>query len=304
MYRAKGHGKGRYEVFEPAMHDAVRRRLDLETDLRRAVEWCARDLDPGPDAPFVLHYQPITALDSGAVSAFEALVRWRHPERGLIAPMEFIPIAEETGLILPLGRWILATACRQMARWQAGRTAREPADLSLTVNVSAAQLIRPELVEDVAAALAASGMPAHCLVLELTESMLVDDSTATLERLRALKNLGVRLAIDDFGTGFSSLGYLERFPVDVLKIDKTFVDKLGIGGQGRDDSALARAILGLGGALNMHVVAEGIETEAQWSRLVELGCALGQGYFFARPLPPEQISQPSSSAQLSRAATT
>jgi EAL domain-containing protein (putative c-di-GMP-specific phosphodiesterase class I) len=274
------------------MHDAVRRRLDLETELRRAVEWCALDQDPGPDSPFVLHYQPITALDTGAVSGFEALVRWRHPERGLIPPMEFIPIAEETALILPLGRWIVAAACRQMARWQAARGALESDNLSLTVNVSAVQLLRPELAEDVAAALAASGLRPECLVIEMTESMLVDDSSATLERLRALKRLGVRLAIDDFGTGFSSLGYLERFPVDVLKIDKTFVDKLGIGVQGRDDSALARAILGLGGALNMNVVAEGIETEAQWSRLLELGCALGQGYYFARPLPPEQIRQP------------
>jgi diguanylate cyclase (GGDEF)-like protein/PAS domain S-box-containing protein len=288
MYRAKGHGKGRYEVFEPAMHDIVRRRLDLETDLRRAVEWCALDEAPGPDSPFVLHYQPITTLDTGHTTGFEALVRWLHPERGLIPPLEFIPIAEETGLILPLGRWILATACRQIASWQAAATSNGP--ITLTVNISAVQLMRPELIADVATALEASGLSPERLVLELTESMLVDDSIVTLDRLRALKKLGVRIAIDDFGIGFSSLSYLERFPVDLLKIDKTFVDKIGVAGEGRDDSALARAVLGLGGALNMRVVAEGIETEAQWTRLVELGCELGQGYYFARPLPPEQIT--------------
>ena len=201
--------------------------------------------------------------------------------------MEFIPIAEEMGLIVPLGRWILREACMQTRSWQrASATSGLPQAIGVTVNLSARQLLQPELPGDVAAALRDSGLPAGCLTLEMTESMLVEDSNAILSRLRALKALGVRLAIDDFGTGYSSLAYLERFPVDLLKIDKSFVDKIGMG----LDSPLARAMIGLGRELGMHVVAEGIETHMQWSSLRALGCELGQGFYLSRPLPAGQLA--------------
>ncbi len=275
LHRAKLAGKGCYQVFQPAMHEAVRRRLELENELRRAVD----TLEGGG---FVLHYQPIVVLETGRIAGFEALVRWLHPERGLVPPGEFIGIAEDTGLIVPLGRWVLREACRQARIWQRAFPPRAgEAALSITVNVSGRHFARPELALDVADALERSGLPAKYLVLEITESMLVDDSEATLSRMHALTALGVRLAIDDFGTGYSSLGYLERFPVNLLKIDKSFVDKVGLA---TNESPLAGAILGLGGALGMRVVAEGIETMAQWTRLRELGCELGQGFHFARPL--------------------
>ena len=278
MYRAKAAGKGRYQLFEPAMHAVVRERMTLESELRAAVE-------QHPDSSFVVHYQPIANIATGEVTGVEALIRWQHPTRGLVPPMQFIPVAEETGLIVPLGRWLLREACTRAASWQAER-APEAGPLTLTVNISGRQLLEPAMPRDVAAALAASGLAPSSLVLEMTESMLIDDSPTTLGRLQVLKALGVRLAIDDFGTGYSSLGYLERFPVDVLKIDKSFVDRVGIEGE----SPLARAILGLGGALGMHVVAEGIETAAQWGRLRELGCEQGQGYFLARPMPPDAVA--------------
>ena len=287
MYRAKSRGKARYEVFEQAMHHSVKKRLELETELRRSVERCVNGLDAGERPPFVIHYQPIAAMATGVVSKLEALVRWDHPRRGLIAPMEFIPIAEEMGLIVPLGRWILREACLQTRAWQrAHSTSGLPQAVGVTVNLSARQLRQPELPADVAAALRESGLPPHCLTLEMTESMLVEESNAILARLRALKALGVRLAIDDFGTGYSSLAYLERFPVDLLKIDKSFVDKVGNGAE----SPLARAILGLGRELGMHVVAEGIETYGQWASLRELGCEMGQGFYLSRPMPAAQLA--------------
>ena len=289
MYRAKSRGKGRYEVFEPAMHQAVRKRLELETELRRSIEQAINgSASNGERPPFVMHYQPIATLATGYISKVEALVRWDHPRRGLVAPMEFIPIAEEMGLIVPLGRWILREACRQTRAWQrAYATSGLPQAIGVTVNLSARQLLQPELPSDVAAALRDSGLPAGCLTLEMTESMLVEDSNAVLARLRALKALGVRLAIDDFGTGYSSLAYLERFPVDLLKIDKSFVDKIGAG----LESPLARAMIGLGRELGIHVVAEGIETHGQWASLRDLGCEMGQGFYLSRPLPPALLSE-------------
>jgi diguanylate cyclase (GGDEF)-like protein/PAS domain S-box-containing protein len=274
MYRAKAAGKGRYEVFEPTMHAAVRERLEMEADLRRVVANGCRDLE--------VHYQPIASLGDRRLIGFEALARWRDEKRGLVAPLTFIPLAEETGLIVAIGRHVLETACRQARAWHE----RLGRPVSITVNLSARQLAEPELTATVAEALAESGVAPAALVLEMTESMLIDDSEVTLARLRALKALGVRLAIDDFGTGFSSLAYLERFPVDLLKIDKRFVDNVGVE---HDESPLARAILGLGATLGMRVVAEGIETEAQWSRLRELGCELGQGFYVAAPQPAEDV---------------
>jgi diguanylate cyclase (GGDEF)-like protein/PAS domain S-box-containing protein len=288
MYRAKSRGKGRYEVFEPAMHQAVRKRLELETELRRSIELAlSGKMANGDRPPFVIHYQPIATMSTGYISKVEALVRWDHPRRGLVAPMEFIPIAEEMGLIVPLGRWILREACRQTRAWQRTyATSGLPQTIGVTVNLSARQLRQPELPSDVAGALRDSGLPPGCLTLEMTESMLVEDSNAVLARLRALKALGVRLAIDDVGTGATSLAYLERFPVDLLKIDKSFVDKIGAG----LESPLARAMIGLGRELGIHVVAEGIETKGQWSSLRDLGCEMGQGFYLSRPLPPALLS--------------
>jgi len=286
MYRAKAAGKGRYEVFEPAMHAAVRERLEMEADLRRVVADGCRDLE--------VHYHPIASLGDRRLIGFEALVRWRDEKRGLVPPLAFIPVAEETGLIVPIGRHVISAACRQAREWQE----RLGRPLTITVNISARQLVEPGLTRAVAAALAESGIAPEWLVLEMTESMLIEDSESTLARLRSLKALGVRLAIDDFGTGFSSLAYLERFPVDLLKIDKRFVDNVGLEHQ---ESPLARAILGLGGVLGMRVVAEGIETEAQWTRLRELGCELGQGFYLARPSSPDAI-ETLLDAELARAA--
>jgi len=264
MYRAKAEGKGRHAVFEPAMHVAVVERADLEADLQRVIE----------REELVLHYQPIVALGNRAIIGVEALVRWRHPTRGLVSPGAFIPLAEETQVMSDLGRWILGEACREVAGW------RQLRPLRLSVNLSAIQLhSADELAATVSAALAESGLPAEALVLEITETALMRDVTETISCLRALKQLGVLLAVDDFGTGYSSLDYLRRFPIDMLKIDKAFVDDLGAG-----DSTLAQAIIDLGESFDLQVVAEGVEHESQRQRLLELGCTYGQGYHFSRPM--------------------
>jgi diguanylate cyclase (GGDEF)-like protein/PAS domain S-box-containing protein len=274
MYMAKGSGKNRYEIFEPSMHVAVVQRLETEADLARAVA----------EQEFVLHYQPIVALDSQRITGVEALVRWEHPERGMIPPNDFIPIAEETGLIVPMGRWVLMEACTQAARWQAEYQTHPP--LSISVNLSPRQLLDIAVVEHVREALAASGIAPETLTLEITETALVQDTEVTIERLAALKRLGVRLAIDDFGTGYSSLSYLQRFPVDVLKIDRSFIDAVD-----RDSNpALIRAIVELGHSLQLDTVAEGIERTDQLQQFRALQCRHGQGYFFARPASHEDIS--------------
>jgi diguanylate cyclase (GGDEF)-like protein len=276
MYRAKGAGKGRYVFFEPGMHAEAVTRLELEADLRAAL---AR-------GEFRLAYQPIVALDTGAPVGVEALARWDHPLRGVVAPADFIPVAEETGLIVALGRWVLDEACRQLAAWSAAGGGAG-AGLAMTVNVSARQLYDPGFVDDVRAALSAAGVDASRLVLELTESVMLDRPDLALERFAALKRLGVTLAIDDFGTGYSALSYLQRFPIDVLKIDKSFVDGLGHGGR---QGSLARTIVALGRALAMRTVAEGVEDAAQHAALREVGCAFGQGFLFARPLAPDDMA--------------
>jgi EAL domain-containing protein (putative c-di-GMP-specific phosphodiesterase class I) len=270
MYRAKAEGKGRHAVFEPAMHVAVVERADLEADLQRVIE---RD-------QLVLHYQPIVALGNRAVIGVEALVRWRHPTRGLVSPAAFIPLAEETQIMGDLGRWILTEACRAVVVWRRLRPLR------LSVNLSAMQLHSSEaLAADVARALADSGLPPGALVLEITETALMRDVTETISSLRALKELGVLLAVDDFGTGYSSLDYLRRFPIDMLKIDKAFVDDLAAG-----DSTLAQAIIDLGESFDLQVVAEGVEHESQRQRLLELGCSYGQGFHFSPPLTACELS--------------
>ena len=274
MYQAKASGKGHHEVFEARMHAETLERLELESELRRALD--RNELS--------LRYQPIVTLGTGAVAGMEALVRWEHPRRGTLTPAQFIPLAEETGLIVPIGQWVLGEACRQAKRWQTRY--RRAVPFTMTVNVSGHQLQHGGMAETVRAALAEHRLDPTTLVLEITESVLMQQTEVMLSRLRTLKALRVRLAIDDFGTGYSSLSYLKRFPIDILKIAKPFIDDVG-GSGGLTDSALARAIIGLGDTLKLQTIAEGIEAPAQLAELRNLGCELGQGYFFARPLSAE-----------------
>lgn len=269
MYVAKAHGKGRSEVFEPSMQVAMLERLELLADLQRAVE-CKE---------FVLHYQPMISLASGKLFGVEALVRWQHPRRGLIAPTDFISLAEESGVIISLGRWVLEEACRQAAVWQ--RAYPGVRDWTLSVNVSAKQLQHAGYVGEVEDVLAETGVEPKRLILEITESVMMQDVTLMMERLGDLKALGVRLAIDDFGTGYSSLSYLRQFPFDLLKIDKSFIDDVAAVPQQKE---LTRAIIELGKTLDLELVAEGIESTEQLAKLQTLDCELGQGFFFAKPL--------------------
>jgi diguanylate cyclase (GGDEF)-like protein/PAS domain S-box-containing protein len=271
MYRAKELGKGRFELFDAAMRAHTAERLATETALRRALE----------RGELRLHYQPEVDVETRRVAGFEALVRWQHPTRGLLPPAEFVPLAEETGLIVPLGAWILRTAC---AEWVGWAEAPEATLLTLSVNLSARQLAQPDLLVTVAGALEETGMPPDRLCLEITESAAMETGPTTLALLDELRALGVKLAIDDFGTGYSSLVHLRRFPVDLLKIDRTFVDGLGRTPQ---DASIAAAVISLAHALGLSVVAEGIETAAQLAVLADLGCDLGQGYLFARPEPAD-----------------
>ncbi len=269
MYTAKTKGKARFEIFEPRMHDAVMARLALEADLRRAIE----------RHEFVVHYQPIVKLETGEVTGAEALVRWQHPTRGLLPPVQFIPLAEETGLIVPLGGWVLREACRQLADWQRHRGGGKP--FVMNVNLSSRQLVRDAIVDEVAAAVDASGIRASWLVLEVTETVLMADPVVAARALGNIRDLGVRVALDDFGSGYSSLSHLRRFPIDIVKIDKSFVDGVAADGV---ESAIARSIIDLGRAMRIETVAEGIEADEQAETLRTLGCEFGQGFFFARPL--------------------
>jgi diguanylate cyclase (GGDEF)-like protein/PAS domain S-box-containing protein len=273
MYMAKRDSKGSYRAFEPAMHERVVERLELQAELQRALE-----LDQ-----LVIHYQPVVRLDERADYGVEALLRWVHPERGTIPPLHFIPLAEETGLIIPIGRWVLEQACRQAVDLRE-RFPRTP-PLTMSVNLSVKQLQSETIVEDVRAALEASGLPPSELVLEITESVMMADTDLAVDRLRDLKSLGVLLAMDDFGTGYSSLSYLSRFPVDILKMDRSFL------AAEHENSGLAAAIIALGKSLNLNVVAEGIELPEQITSLRDLGCELGQGFLFAKPMNDEALFQ-------------
>ena len=274
MYLAKSQGKGKFVVFEQKMHAALMERIELEEDLRRGIE----------EKEFTLHYQPILDLESQEMLGMEALVRWMHPRLGMLSPIKFIPLAEETNLIVPLGDWILGEACRQVQEWRD----ENGIDVSVTVNISIRQFQQAELVDMVSRSLKESGLPPKSLILEITESFMMQDTESTIAKLHELKKIGVRLAIDDFGTGYSSLSYLQRFPIDILKIDKSFIDKLG---QGREGNAVARAIIMMGDSLNLKTIAEGIENKGQIDQLQILGCEAGQGFHFAKPLTPGDMDK-------------
>jgi diguanylate cyclase (GGDEF)-like protein len=271
MYRAKDRGRARCEVFDCSMLAAAEERLRLESDLRRAVE----------RQQLRLHYQPIVTLSEQKLCGFEALVRWQHPVRGLVPPNGFIPIAEETGLIVPIGRWVLEEACRQMRAWD--EEFPGSADLIVNVNLSARQCLDPDLVGDVERVLAETGLPARRLKLEITESLVLEGSEAVIEILARLRTLGVQLGLDDFGMGYSALGYLRRLPVQSLKIDRAFVSDM----QNTGNLEIIRAILSMAAALNIDVTAEGVETAAQAAQLTTLECEFGQGFYFDKPLTEE-----------------
>jgi diguanylate cyclase (GGDEF)-like protein len=270
LYEAKAAGRRTLRFFEAHMESSARHRADLLADLREALRL----------NQLVLHYQPQVDLASGALQGFEALVRWLHPTRGMVSPAQFIPLAEDSGLIVPLGRWVLERACADAATW--------PAHLSVAVNISAVEFERADLRHNVQEALAASGLPAARLELELTESTLLQDTEAAVKLLRDLRALGVRVALDDFGTGFSSLAYLRSFPLDKLKIDRAFIKTLDSADGDPAPSAIVRSIHGLAQALGLQVTAEGVETQAQQQVLQQIGCAQGQGYLFAKPLSSAQ----------------
>jgi predicted signal transduction protein with EAL and GGDEF domain len=271
MYMAKRGTKGRYQLFEPAMHERVVERLELRAELESALE----------RGQLEVYYQPVVRLASGSRYGVEALLRWHHPRRGLIVPAQFIPLAEETGLIVPIGRWVLHQACRKAVEL----TEKLEGQLRISVNLSVKQLQSESIVHDVREALEASGIDPALLVLEVTETVMLADADIAVERLHALKELGVAIAMDDFGTGYSSLSYLSRLPVDILKMDRSF-----LGGEISDDG-LAAAIMAIGERLGLEVVAEGIEHPEQIDLLQNLGFDLGQGYFFGRPMPAGRLEQ-------------
>jgi diguanylate cyclase (GGDEF)-like protein len=279
MYRAKALGRSRHAVFDTAMHTNALSRLRLEVDLRHAVE----ELISTCNSQFQIYYQPIMSLTTGKIAGFESLIRWFHPERGMVSPVEFIPVAEETGLILAIGRWVLQESCNQLQRWQ--EQLQQP-DLTISVNVSGRQFLQTDFIPQIEQVLASTQVSAACLKLEITESVLMETATSVTERLEQLRDLGIRLSLDDFGTGYSSLSYLHRFPINTLKVDRSFVK-----GFGTDQDQIVRAIVTLAHSLKMDVVAEGIETSAQLQHLVQLGCEYGQGYLFSPPVSHDKAEQ-------------
>ena len=276
MYRAKAAGRARYEMFDRAMHTDALARLQLETDLRRAVE----------QGEFRLHYQPLVSLRTGRVTGLEALLRWEHPERGLVQPADFIPIAEETGLIVRIGRWVLNEACRQLRAWQESHPRAEP--LSLSVNLSVKQFSQPDLLDQLANALRASGIPPSCLRLEITEAALIDKGEAAMALLSQIKQLGPQIYLDDFGTGYSSLIYLHRLPIDAIKIDRDLVSTMDTD---EKNLRLVRTILTFAQIIGVRAEAEGISSAEQLRELRSLKCEHGQGYLFSAPIPHDAVDE-------------
>ena len=314
MYRAKALGKARYEVFTSAMHTRAVALMHLEHDLRQSVEelnfrysivdlgdrvaenspMCEIDwklerpksqfAPPQLECPFTVYYQPIVCLKSGSTIGFEALVRWLHPERGLVSPMEFIAMAEETGLIMPLGLWVLSESCRQIIKWQSLNLPAGNSRLTVAVNLSGRQFSEPESIDQIKQVLLETGVDARCLKLEITETVVMEDGEAAAAMLSQLRELGIGLCIDDFGTGYSSLSYLHKFPINILKVDRSFVSRVGEMGENLE---IVRAIVMLARSLGMEVVAEGVETAVQLAQMRAIGCEYGQGYFFSKPLDSE-----------------
>ena len=276
MYRAKMLGKARHEVFDKTMHAYAMNLLQMESDLRRAIE----------RKEFVLYYQPIVALETGAITGFEALIRWQHPERGFISPDDFIPIAEETGLIIPIGHWVLEEACRQIRAWQEQFPHYPP--LQISVNLSSKQFINSKMIEQIRQVMQETRVDPRSLKLEMTESMVMENFDTAIEMLEQLQQLGIELSIDDFGTGYSSLSYLHRFPISTLKIDRSFVSCMN---DHNENAEIVRTILMLARSLKMNVVAEGVETKEQLTQLAMLECEYGQGYYFSRPLNVEAAAK-------------
>jgi EAL domain-containing protein (putative c-di-GMP-specific phosphodiesterase class I) len=274
MYHAKSMGRARYAVFDTRMRDQTFARAEIESDLRGAVE----------RQEFRLYYQPIVSLEDGCFVGVEALIRWQHPRRGLLAPAEFIGVAEETGLIIPIGKWVIREACRQMHDWQS-RFANEP-PISIHVNLSAKQVCHPSLTREIKQALQETGLAPGSLSLEITESVLMENNRVAVEVLKELQAWGVRVELDDFGTGYSSLNYLHQFPINGLKVDRTFVKKME---ESDNNPGIVQAIIKLGHDLGMEIVAEGLETPSQLRQLKELECDYGQGYYFAKPLEVKAI---------------
>jgi len=273
LYAAKEQGKGRVELYHDDLHTRMMTRLTQRSELSQAIE----------TGQFELQYQPIVLIDTGEIVGSEVLVRWRHPRRGLVMPSEFIQMSEETGQIVELGRWVLDRACAQWRVWaDQGHVSHR-----LSVNVSARQLQQAGFADEVRSVLRRHGMPSAALVLELTESIFALDASMILEQLTVIANLGVKIAVDDFGTGYSSLSYLQQFRVDILKVDKSFVDGLGTGNP--DDGALASAIVSMAHSLRLEVVAEGIERISQRDELWSMGCGRGQGYLYSKPVPPDEL---------------
>jgi EAL domain-containing protein (putative c-di-GMP-specific phosphodiesterase class I) len=276
MYVAKSRGKARFEIYEPSMHPGLVEQRELHDDLSVALE----------REELALYYQPIIDLRGGNVVGAEALLRWHHPSRRLVPPVKFIPIAEQSGLILPIGRWVLNEACKQAALWRIRFPDLEA--FSIAVNVSALQLNDPAFVDDLSAVIDAFSMQPEHLTLELTESVMIHDDHGTAARLRQIRELGVRIAIDDFGTGYSSLGYLQQFPVDVIKIDRSFTERMSADGRNFE---VTRSIVELGRSLDVEIVAEGIEHGGQLAAFRSLGCTHGQGYYFGRPVPADEFAR-------------
>jgi diguanylate cyclase (GGDEF)-like protein len=276
LYRAKEHGRGGYEIFDEVMRSRVIEHMQTENDLRRALQ---RD-------EFAIHYQPVVRLHDGSIASLEALLRWDHPERGLVRPLAFIPVAEESRLIVPIGRWVIEQACRQAAAWQ--QLQPDAAPISVAVNLSSRQLADPELLAHVEGSIKANGIDPSTLWLELTESTLLDDATYVERTLGALDRLGVRLVLDDFGVGFSSLGYLKRLPLSMVKLDRTFVENVT---DSPHDAAIVRAVSEMAETIGIGVVAEGVETEEQVRVARDLGCGYAQGHHFAEPVPAPYVER-------------
>ncbi|MEM8638987.1 MAG: EAL domain-containing protein [Cyanobacteria bacterium P01_G01_bin.54] len=283
MYYAKAQARGSMAIFSPQMHTQARERLQLEHQLRQALE----EITQGKKAPFEVYYQPIVHLATGAIAGFEALLRWQHPQKGPIAPEQFIPIAEETGLIVALGEWILRQACAQWQAWQAGHLdASHPTHpLIMSVNVSSRQFMQSSFMPMIRQILAETGIVPHCLKLEMTETVLMEASPSVTQTFTALRELGIQLSLDDFGTGYSSLSYLHQFPIQTLKIDRAFVARLE-----QEQHSIVQSILGLAQGLHMEAIAEGIETPTQSQQLQHLGCEYGQGYYFSKAVPTAQAT--------------